>query len=818
MTIYNDFDIQIEENDILRLLGYKDEYPEGELLGSIRNGIESCSKYIRPAVTCEKFGIKEKYDDKVILDNSVVFEGEYIASKLKKCDYVVITVTTIGKEIDSIIKSSFENGDYLKGMIADSIGTTAVEYINKAMWNKLISNIKDTDMGITSRLSPGSGGWDIKGQKGISASVDASKIGVRFTDSYLMVPLKSTSVMYGFGKGIGITRADHICSECNMKNCRYRMDGKVEIRVNDRLIYVKRGTNLLDALRCEKIHIQSTCGGKGICGKCKVLFKEGAPRSSEIDKRHLGLDEIKNGIRLACGVKIFNPAQIETFSEESMDVLIEGGSMDINIDPYVSKKYMVIDKPTLKDQRSDCRRLSDSVKTDDIRIKESLMSKISETLRKADYNVTASLYKNVLVDIDEGDTSGVLYGVSVDIGTTTIACYLTDLRTGKVLSVESGVNRQRVYGADVISRINYTIENDDGLRILHDAVVGQINEMIKRLCVKSGIKTDYIYNMTVVGNTTMIHLFLGLPPKNISLSPYIAVTCDAVEMEACDAGIDINGYVTVLPGVASYVGSDITAGILACGMMDSDKYSLLLDLGTNGEIALGNSDGIVACATAAGPAFEGANIKWGTAGIRGAISSVDLSKRTIYKTIGNEKPCGICGSGVLDMVSELLKFGVIDETGRMADDDDADFKEPIKKRMRINKGMKEFVLEGDIVFTQKDVREVQLASAAVSAGTKILLKEKGLSPSDVENVYIAGGFGNFMRVGSALNIGLLLKEFSGKVKSIGNSAGTGARMYLMSRECSKKIDKIIQNASYIELSGRQDFQEYFVDSMMLGGQ
>jgi len=302
------------------------------------------------------------------------------------------------------------------------------------------------------------------------------------------------------------------------------------------------------------------------------------------------------------------------------------------------------------------------------------------------------------------------------------------------------------------------------------------------------------------------------------MAPYIPVFTEAMELRGSEIGINIQGIVSLLPGISGYVGSDITAGILASKMMESEKYSLLLDLGTNGEIAFGNSKGVVACSTAAGPAFEGADIKYGIGGVRGAISKIDLSKDIIYETIGDEAPIGICGSGVLDAVSQLLKYELIDETGRMVETEEVKDPALSKRIVKLDK-MKQFVIvdnenNNPISFTQKDVREVQLAKAAISAGIKILIAQKGISFEEIEKVYIAGGFGNFMDIHSTINIGMLPKELEGKVLSIGNSAGSGARMYLLSEEQREKAKEIKRATKYIELSNRSDFQEYFMDSMM----
>ena len=296
--------------------------------------------------------------------------------------------------------------------------------------------------------------------------------------------------------------------------------------------------------------------------------------------------------------------------------------------------------------------------------------------------------------------------------------------------------------------------------------------MIGILCSNNNISSNNIYNAVIAGNTTMIHLLLKLPCKSISLAPFIPISTKELEYEGKDLGIDINGVISIMPGIASYVGSDITAGIISSNLTKNEKYSLLLDLGTNGEMALGNKDEVITCSTAAGPAFEGANIKYGIGGVKGAICKVDLSKDKVYETIENINPIGICGSGVLDGVGQLLKYNIIDETGRIYDIDELDENISNDRIVEID-NMKQFILENNnniISITQKDIREVQLAKAAICAGIQILLKERNLNVNDIENVYIGGGFGNFMNVDSCIEIGMIPKELKDKITSIGNCA------------------------------------------------
>ena len=824
MDIRTDFDLNIEEDEIIRLLGYKGSEPSEEVLECIREEIENCKNYIKPKIWSEKIYIKSIEKDKIVLENSIVFEGEFIANKLKDCSYIIVLISTIGLGIDKVIQSAFYDDDYLKGMIVDNIGTTLVGYIDKVFWNSILDNIKDTNMGITQRLSPGDEVWPVDEQRKIFQCFKGRKIDVELLQSSLMIPLISTSAVFGFGEGIGINKLEHICNECNMQSCKYRMDKNIEVRIKtgNNIVSIKafRGQNLLKALIENDIIVQNSCNGKGTCGKCKVLITEGTQKTSKADTAHLTTQEIEKGIHLACSYKVVSDIELRIISrEENMDVLTVGQEITVTVKPSFKKEFLNLNIPNINDQRDDFQRLKDALQLKELSISSKILCNLSNIIRRDNFEVTACIYENTLVTLESGDTSSILYGMAIDIGTTTIACYLVDMLSGRTVDIISQVNKQRTYGVDVISRINFTIENSNGVEILKSLILNQINEMVESLCLNNNLSRDYIYNIAIAGNTVMIHMLLGISCINISMAPYIPVITGNIDFNGEEIGINIGGIVSILPGISSYVGGDITAGILASGMTESEKYSILLDLGTNGELALGNNEGIVACSTAAGPAFEGANIKYGIGGVKGAVSKIDLSKEKIYKTIGDKWPIGICGSGVLDAVSELLKYKLIDETGRMVDAEEIT-DEALRKRLVTIEGMKQFLIEENgednypIYFTQKDVREVQLAKAAISAGIKILISEKGISYNEIEKIYIAGGFGNFMDINSTINIGMLPKELEDKVCAIGNGAGSGARMYLLSQEQREKTLQIKKATTYIELSNRADFQEYFMDSIM----
>ena len=587
---------------------------------------------------------------------------------------------------------------------------------------------------------------------------------------------------------------------------------------DERIIYANKNDNLLKILRENNVEVNNNCGAKGKCGKCKVkILNEEYLKFTKSDEVHLSKDELDKGIRLSCMINIEDDIEIELInSKYDIQVLTDIYDNNTYLDIDIKKIYLEIETPSLMDQRDDVKRVKDSLNMKDLYIDKKTLGSISNILEKNNYKVTFTTYNNKLLHIQGNNREKYKYGIALDLGTTTLALYLLDLNEGRIISVLSKVNAQRSYGSDVISRINYTMENKNGLEELNKCVINQINEMIDEISKINNINKDEIYNIVVVGNTTMIHMLMKIPCKNIALAPFIPSFTEKYECSALDIGINVNGIISLPPSISAYVGSDISAGILSSNMSKNDKYSLLLDIGTNGEIALGNKDRILTCATAAGPAFEGTNIKYGVGGIKGAISSIDLSKDKIYETINDETPCGICGSAVLDITSELLKYEIIDETGRMIDYDEVE-NEYLRKRLNKDKSINEFIIFQDddkkISFTQKDIREVQLAKASIYAGIEVLLNESNLTYDDIENVYIGGGFGNFMNVESAVNIGMIPEAFKNKIKSIGNCAGKGAIDFLISEENKKEIVKIVDKCEYIELSKSKSFQEFYIDSI-----
>ncbi|HZJ57043.1 MAG TPA: ASKHA domain-containing protein [Clostridia bacterium] len=597
---------------------------------------------------------------------------------------------------------------------------------------------------------------------------------------------------------------------------------------NKRTVTCPKGSNLMGVFHRKNIHVEAPCGGKGICGKCKVMVLKGPV--SEIghgESRFLSNNERARGYRLACMTKVFG--DIDVVIDNHLDgaqIMSTGMEYSVDISPRIDKKFVQLDLPTVDDQRDDLKRLADSIGLRAPGIRIGLIRKLPDLLRDSDYKVTAAYDNNYLINVEKGDTTASMYGVSIDIGTTTVVCYLMDLKTGRLVDTISELNVQRIYGGDVISRIQHSMENEDGLARLRWGIVDQITGLINELADRNHIIMDHIYNVVIAGNTIMGHLFMGIDPQHIASTPFTPALTQQAVYPAHELGLKlgVSARIFMLPHISGYVGADVTAGILASGIDKEDDLSLIIDIGTNGEIVLGSSKKMVCCSTAAGPAFEGANIRHGMGGIRGAINTIRLNDgRLKYTTIGDEAPVGICGSGIVDALAFLLDTGLVDETGRLLDEDEIESEtgKSLAHRFTEIDGQGAFVLvdaksssTGEpIVITQKDIREIQLAKAAISAGIKVLIHRMGKGMGDVTRLYLAGGFGSYIDKGNAAKIGLIPRELQNRIIAIGNGAGTGAMLSLLSAEQFKRADLIGNMAEYVELSSTPEFQDEYVNGM-----
>lgn len=608
---------------------------------------------------------------------------------------------------------------------------------------------------------------------------------------------------------------------------------QVTFQPSGRELFVPEGTTVKDALNSARLDLDFPCGGGGKCGKCRVQVLNGADLPTAAEKKHLEEKEMEQGFRLACMTPI-NADLVVALPYDKVPehkILLTTAERDVNIEPHLLKTYVEVPAPSIRDQRPDWERLRTSLaekgpRREDLEISLALLRALPQTLRTAKYHVTAISDEHELLGLEQNDTTRNMLGIAFDIGTTTIVGYLIDLCSGMELSIVSALNPQTKYGADVITRITYASREKGGLEKLHAAVVAALNRLIGEAADKAGARPEDIYAITIVGNTCMHHLFLGIDPTNLALAPYLPVTGNALTLSSQELGIEINeaGMIYVLPNIAGFVGADTVAVLLATEIDWSEGVKLVIDIGTNGEIALGSREKLLACSAAAGPAFEGAQISSGMRGAVGAIDHVRFGESLEYSVIGSGKPQGICGSGLLDAVAGLLELGVIDKKGRILSPEQLENPQAARFKNNIMKheGANAFLLVDEsatthsrpILITQRDVRELQLAKGAMATGIRVLIEKFGIEATAITEVLLAGAFGNYLNPHSACVIGLIPPELEAKVKMVGNAAGTGAKLALLSRSEYRRAAAIADFVEYVELSAYANFTTIFARSMV----
>ncbi len=599
----------------------------------------------------------------------------------------------------------------------------------------------------------------------------------------------------------------------------------------NRKVEVEAGINLLDAATRAGLYIEGDCAGKGSCGKCRVKVGRGNfGAATPAEQKHLSEKELAGGWILACQKKVDADCVIEIpirNDAHRRKTTLAGGVDKLEAEPAVEKTAVKLKRPAVKDQTADLERLLLELDRPKLQVKPRELVTFPRLLRDNSFAVTAVTAGGRLISLEPGDTTDQLYGIAFDIGTTTVMGSLLDLRTAEVLAVSALTNPQNAFGADVISRINHASKGIEELKQLQGKVIGAANKIIKELLAKTGVDRNRVYEIVAVGNTTMSHLFMGIDPTYLAPAPFVPVFQRALEVEAAELGLSINpaGRITFLPNLAGYVGSDTVGVILAAGLdLNDGKNRAAIDIGTNGELVLAAGGRLMACSTAAGPAFEGAQIKQGMRAAAGAIEAVRYSEGDITSSMIDDQPaCGICGSGLIDAAAALLEAGLVLPGGRFVDPEKEPDKVPehFKGRFKRQKGGYHFTLVPadqsdtgeDIVITQGDLRELQLAKGAIYAGLIILLKEAGIGEEDLDEVLLAGAFGNYVRKESALRIGLLPKLPLEKITAIGNAAGDGAKMALASISLRNRAVSMTGMVEHMELSTRPDFQEIFIGAM-----
>ena len=594
---------------------------------------------------------------------------------------------------------------------------------------------------------------------------------------------------------------------------------------------VARGTTIAEAARAAGIAINMPCGGNGTCGNCRVEIVHGSSKPTDNECEILSEQDLARGVRLACQAKIMRnltvliPRQTRAFDQK---ILINGVSSDIELCPNVARVILDIHAPTIEDQRSDADRVLDAVEEKTGRsccLDITHLRNLPGLLRDSDFRVAAVVAGNRVVGVERHDSSPGTFGVAFDVGTTTVVGMLLNLDTGEQLAAASRTNPQVAYGDDVVSRIEYASQNTANRRELASRIVGCVNEILEELAAKASVKVSNIYEVVFAGNTCMNHLLLDIDPAYLAQAPYVAALRSGLEVTPHDLGIAASPHanVYVLPNIAGFVGGDTIGVILASNIAHEEGKHIAIDIGTNGEIVLGNKDGLACASCAAGPAFEGARIEFGMRAAPGAIERVDVDDDVRLKTIGNETPHGICGSGLIDAIGHMVRLGIIEPTGAMADKpSDLGIPDALARRFgRVNGSPvfylafpEECAVDVGIYVSQKDVREVQLAKGAIAAGIATLLAEMNVSLGDLEQVDVAGAFGNYIRAETALAVGLLPRVPVEKIRFIGNGAGAGARMCLLNRNVREEAERLSRHIRYVELAGRPDFQMTFTEAMM----
>ncbi|MCK5318458.1 MAG: DUF4445 domain-containing protein [Anaerolineales bacterium] len=591
-----------------------------------------------------------------------------------------------------------------------------------------------------------------------------------------------------------------------------------------RRVDITPGESLLEAAHSAGVELVSICGGKGSCDSCRVRVMSGKLSSPTPDEESVFTPkELEDGYRLACQAKPQTDGKIDVPSESlatTQRLQVEGQGVSVVGKSIISPVDLVLEPASLTDLRSDTARLRDALQIEgypSASFSPDVLFNLSDILRGQNWRVRAALRGDRVVAMLPEEAR--ILGMAVDVGTTKVAAYLLDLESGDVLAVRGAMNPQISYGEDVISRIVYCNENEDGRETLQDKVVATLNGMIAEMCGVADVSSQQIVEVVIVGNTAMHHLLAGLPVRQLATAPYVPAVGEALDLPAGEIELDINpgALIHLPPNIAGFIGADHVSMVLSTDVWQAERTVIALDIGTNTEITLAVGGRMLSCSCASGPAFEGAHIRDGMRAAPGAIERVQIKngQPNIY-TIGEKPPVGICGSGILDAVAELLKDGIIDHRGS--------FQEGAPN---VREGMstqhKEFLLVPskdtghgkDIVVTRSDVNEIQLAKGAIRAGLEILLEEGRITAGDIDEFIIAGAFGTYLDVGSAITVGMFPELPRERFRQVGNAAGTGAQQMLISAGRRRVADEIPERIEYIELTTHTGFEKVFMKAMFL---
>ncbi len=656
---------------------------------------------------------------------------------------LVYVISTIGDQISEYVERYFSEGDYVKGMLADALADTYLFELEKCWGYQLIEQCRRIGKGISKRLEiPQDLPMEI--QRAAFEAIGKEELpGIRLSDKLMFYPVKSICHVFVLSDEADVFQIEHNCRVCNNKSCNMRHVLPVELSVSRdgiaRKVLTEGEETVLETLQRIWPDLSTVCGGKGVCGKCRIRVKSGRIPASLEDRDYFTEEELMQGWRLSCRAYPYSNCEIEvSFGEDDMTVLSQGRAV----------KGTISNRPG--------------------------------------------------------------YGIAVDIGTTTLAAQLLSLASGEVLATEVCVNHQRRFGADVISRIQAS--NEGKGQELQESIQRDVQQLLTDLLSKKKGAAKQVCEICLAGNTTMGHLLMGYPCETLGKIPFLPFQIEEVVKNAEeilgkeieDTGLSPKTETRMLPGISAFVGADIAVGLLSCGFDSREEACLFLDLGTNGEMAVGNRERIYVTSTAAGPAFEGGNIRWGCASVPGAICHVRIREdgSCTVETIGDHAPVGICGTGLIEAVAELLLHGFMDETGRLC----GRYAKEGYPLARTSKGE-------TILLLQKDIRELQLAKAAVRAGMDILTEKYGTGYGELAHIFVAGGFGHEIDLKRAAQIGLFPGKVLDRIETVGNTALAGTGKYLTEAGAKQRLAAIRQASREVALARERRFQECYVEAM-----
>lgn len=579
----------------------------------------------------------------------------------------------------------------------------------------------------------------------------------------------------------------------------------IKILSHGKAATAKKGAVLGDIIVESGIDLSLYCNKRGLCGKCIVEIVKGPlPPLEAQEKSVLKSKRLNEHFRLSCKYRITDDTEIKIPHDSILQkttVLETGIQIPLKIHPAVKKYYLELQKPDMQQPYSSLEIINRYYRKKTLDISLDALKKIPQVIEKSNYKLTLIVYKEKeIMAVEPGDTTDRNFGLAVDIGTTTLVVQLIDMNTGKKIDSETSNNSQIKFGSDIISRLSFAYTETQNLHKLQKAILDSLSKMIGTLLKNNKIKSSQVYEIVLAGNSPMNHFLLGIPVKTLAVAPYFASFSTLPELSARRVGIKINtnGKAYIVPNIKSYIGGDISAGLLASGLASRKGNYLFIDLGTNGEIVLKIGNKFIATSTAAGPAFEGMNISSGMMAFPGAIYKAEWKKRLILHTIENIPPKGICGTGLIDLVAVFLERGIIAPEGVIANKN---------KKIPITK---------DIDMTQKDIREIQLSLAAVKSGIQIMLEKYGLRSDKLEGIFVAGAFGNYLNIKNATTLGLLPPISPEKIIFIGNASLAGAKTLLLSEKARDVTENLVRKIQHVSLATHPEFQDYFIRALDFG--